>query len=534
MAYTEVLTGAPVQVSNQTYLALALSASLTLYWPREDSPDQTYLADLMDVTPSANGFVITLPDARLGSTGSVTIINNLSGSYSFTLNDNSGATIQAIAVGEVWILYLSSNSTAAGSWRSYQFGVQAGSVNVAALIGAGIKAIGTSLNQSMPVLTKSTNYTAVTADRAYVVLWTGGAGTLTLPSAATVGSDWFICVKNAGSGSLTISPPSGTIDSAASLVMPTSGSSSIFTDGTDYYTVGLGETSVGSFDYTTVNVAGTGNYTIAGAQLNRISYLLTGVLTGNRNFIVPTSTQQYWINNGTSGAYTLTVKTAAGTGVTVGQGLQAIVYCDGTNVVSAVVGTATPVPVAAGGTGSTTAAAARTALGSTATGDALYTSATAAAARTTLGSGAVGDAVFLTTTAAAGRSAIGLTGNYETGTFTATVTGEATAPTATMTYKIVGDVCTLYLSGATLLVASTTTAFTFSGLPAACRPSAIRNVPCVVEDNSVTNLPGECVLINSTSVTLAKITAGLVYNNAGFTAANNKGLADGWAATYPL
>lgn len=54
----------------------------------------------------------------------------------------------------------------------------------------------------------------------------------------------------------------------------------------------------------------------------------------------------------------------------------------------------------------TTAAQARTALGSTAVGDALFTTASAAAARTTLGSTAVGDALFITTSAAAARTTL--------------------------------------------------------------------------------------------------------------------------------
>lgn len=86
--------------------------------------------------------------------------------------------------------------------------------------------------------------------------------------------------------------------------------------------------------------------------------------------------------------------------------------------------------VANGGTSATTAAAARTnlgatvtgaalfttesvgtartTLGSTATGDALFTAASAAAARTTLGSTATGDALFTTASAAAARTTLGL------------------------------------------------------------------------------------------------------------------------------
>ena len=67
----------------------------------------------------------------------------------------------------------------------------------------------------------------------------------------------------------------------------------------------------------------------------------------------------------------------------------------------------TPVTVARGGTGAATAAGARTNLGSTTVGDAVYIAVSAAAARTTLGSTTVGDAVFIAASAAAARTAIG-------------------------------------------------------------------------------------------------------------------------------
>lgn len=60
----------------------------------------------------------------------------------------------------------------------------------------------------------------------------------------------------------------------------------------------------------------------------------TGTLTANRVINVPAVTKAYLVINDTSGAFTLTVKTAAGSGVEVTQGKMAIVICDGTNVVS--------------------------------------------------------------------------------------------------------------------------------------------------------------------------------------------------------
>jgi len=64
------------------------------------------------------------------------------------------------------------------------------------------------------------------------------------------------------------------------------------------------------------------------------------------------------------------------------------------------------IPLTAGGTGSTTASAARTALGATTTGNSLFTSVDAAAARTTLGATTTGNDLFTSADAAAARTAI--------------------------------------------------------------------------------------------------------------------------------
>lgn len=73
--------------------------------------------------------------------------------------------------------------------------------------------------------------------------------------------------------------------------------------------------------------------TLSTAQNRNPVIECTGTLTANRNLIVKTYTKHFWIYNNTSGAYTVTVKTAAGTGVEIAQGNWAKVYCDGTNVV---------------------------------------------------------------------------------------------------------------------------------------------------------------------------------------------------------
>lgn len=62
----------------------------------------------------------------------------------------------------------------------------------------------------------------------------------------------------------------------------------------------------------------------------------TGTLTAARNVIVPTTSKLYFIKNSTTGGYALTIKTAAGSGVSVRNGGYAVVFSDGTDVVAPV------------------------------------------------------------------------------------------------------------------------------------------------------------------------------------------------------
>lgn len=63
----------------------------------------------------------------------------------------------------------------------------------------------------------------------------------------------------------------------------------------------------------------------------------TGALTAARSITVPTASKLYYVENATTGGFTLTIKTAAGTGVDVVSGAKALVACDGTNVINPLV-----------------------------------------------------------------------------------------------------------------------------------------------------------------------------------------------------
>jgi microcystin-dependent protein len=90
-----------------------------------------------------------------------------------------------------------------------------------------------------------------------------------------------------------------------------------------------------------LNVAGSGDFTLTTAngaedQARYATLVLTGTLTGNRNLIIPSSPKNYNIINQTSGAFTITVKQAAGTGFALPATGPSIVVATSTTCIDAV------------------------------------------------------------------------------------------------------------------------------------------------------------------------------------------------------
>jgi len=387
-SYTQVFGGANIYPSDVSYRYVSLTIDQVLDWPLEAAPTTDVVASIMDINATATSLVITMPDATEASTGETVLFNNV-GANTFTVKTSTGTVICAPQSGNAFQIYLTDNSTAAGTWRAFQYGASVSSTNAAALAGLGIKAIATTLNQSMPVSTFNTNYTTGTSDRAKALVWTGGAGTLSFNSAPSLGSDWFVNVRNNGTGDLTLDPNSSElINSASTLTLAPGDSAIVVTDGSQFWTIGLGQSAVYAFSLLQIDISGSGNYTLSVSELNKTAYVFTGTLTGDRYVIVPTTIQQYWISNQTTGSYQFGIKTAAQAipGITLAQSARAIFYCDGTDVVDADTSTVSlPVQINQGGTSATTASSARTNLGATTVGNAVFTAASTAAAQIALG-----------------------------------------------------------------------------------------------------------------------------------------------------
>lgn len=85
----------------------------------------------------------------------------------------------------------------------------------------------------------------------------------------------------------------------------------------------------------TVTYTSTNTSQIARNLVLNVISSVGGGLTAPRNLIVPTINKNYLVKNNTTGGQAITVKTAAGAGVTIPNGYKTFVYVNGTDVVQA-------------------------------------------------------------------------------------------------------------------------------------------------------------------------------------------------------
>jgi hypothetical protein len=340
-SYTNPFTNQTVNPSAVGYESLSLTANTLLQWPINGITG-TPASNIIDVTATSSGtstgWLLELPPASQVSTGQSVIVRNV-GSNLFTVADSSGNTIVSVTSGVAQFIFLIDNSTTNGVWASFVLGAGTAAANASALAGYGLLPVGLTLNQALNVTTYSASSTLNSASRAQFNVWNGGVGAFTLPSASTVGNNWFTIIRNGGSGVLTLTPVgTDTIDGNASQQLQLTESLVLVCNGTSgYNTYAYGRSNQFAFTQLVQTVTG-GTLTLTSAQGSNIIQEYFGALTSNQIVVLPSTVQLYSLQNNTTGSYTLTFKTAAvgGTTVVVPQNQNAFVVCDGTNVFNAV------------------------------------------------------------------------------------------------------------------------------------------------------------------------------------------------------
>ena len=333
MSYVNPFTGQTLSPSQVGYEELTLSASTYLQWPINGN-DTSVVANIIQVTATTSGLNLLLPSALQVSTGQSVLIQNI-GANSFTVTDISGNTIIAIASGIAEYIFLTDNTTNNGTWSTVTFGAGTSSANAAALAGYGLTAINTTLNQQYAESSLFSNAVLNDTYRAQFLVWASGVGTITLPSASTVGNGWFVMVRNGGSGIVTLTPVgTDTIDSNATQQLQLTESLVIVSNGIDgWSTFAYGRSNVFAYTQLAKTVTG-GTDTLTAVEYANVVQEYFGALTSNQIIVLPSTVQIYYLNNQTTGSFSLTFQTSAVSAatVTVPQLQTLTVVCDGTNV----------------------------------------------------------------------------------------------------------------------------------------------------------------------------------------------------------
>lgn len=338
MSYNSPFTGNVIQPTDVSYRSVTLTADTQLEWPINGNATDDYAARIMDVTATSASLSLWMPPADQTSVGNDALIRNV-GANSFTVKTYGGAgTIITVATGEAKYIYIKANATSTGTWGNIAFGVGTSAPDASALSGYGLLAIGSTLNQSHPVASLVTGYTFLSGDRAQTYVWSGGVGTATLLTAATLGNNWFVLFKNNGTGTVTVSTTGGQLfDGATTKGFSPGESAFIVCTGTNYVTVGYGQSSQFNFNVLTKPVTG-GAYTLTASEASNTIQFYTGTLVSNVTVTYPPVVNFYVISNQTSaGGFTLTVTTGIGgaASAVIPAGGQATVICDGTNFYNA-------------------------------------------------------------------------------------------------------------------------------------------------------------------------------------------------------
>ena len=335
-SYVSPFTGDVIQPTDVSYAAYTLTGDLQLEWPSGATPAEYPAARIMDVTAGTTGYSLIMPPANQVSVGQDALIRCIGST--FTVKNYDGGTICTVSSSNAQYIYLTDNSTTAGTWGVLGFGTGTSSADAATLAGYGLMAISATLNQSHPAQTITSPYTFATTDRAQVKVWTSGSGSGTLPLAASLANNWFTLFKNNGTGSFTITPTGGELIDGQSLkTFNPDESAFIICNGTEFITVGYGQSPNYVFSVLSYPVTG-GSYYLTSSNAGSLIQEYIGTLVANVTVYYPPVVNLYVVSNQTvDNGYTLTLTTGitGSAAAVVPPGQQATLVCDGTNFLNA-------------------------------------------------------------------------------------------------------------------------------------------------------------------------------------------------------
>ena len=303
--YTSPFTGTVVQPTDVSFYNLTtalFTADVDLYWPAVVNPTQVPAARIIDASANSAGLTIVLPQADQGAVGTDILIRN-KGAFTFTVTDFVGGQSVSIAAGVSKYFYLTGNSTPAGVWSNVTFGTGTSAADAASLQGAGLTTLDGLLATTQNIIQASSVPTLTDDSRAKTYVWTGGAGTITLPVYSSLSDGWYVGFRNGGTGTLNFAANSPSTINTQNTISTNPGDSGYIVyqaSSGNFFTIGLAAPSNVTFTSATYDVD-----SIIGSSFSLVSYApiiqsyvaLSGTRTTNLTVTLPATTQIYILSN---------------------------------------------------------------------------------------------------------------------------------------------------------------------------------------------------------------------------------------------
>lgn len=341
--FTSPFTGNVIQPTDVSFANVTLTSVTQLYWPQYVNDGQQVVARIMDVSATGTGCILALPNALQGSVGSDILIRNV-GAYDFAVQNYDQVNSFTVLTGQAAYTYLSSNTTAGGTWENIAFGAGVAYADAATLAGNSTAAILGKLETAFVTSSYIIAPTISDASRGHCLVWTSGAGTWTLPPVSSLSEGWFILVRNNGTGALTIqtSAVNSTIDDQSTITLPLGDSCFICVNRDitkqDFFTIGRARPNSLTFSSATYDVD-----TVVGSSLSLITNTpiiqrftaLSGARTSSLLVQLPAVTQVYYFLNDTNqNSYNINFQVQGSSQVpySLAASRQAIVLSDGNNI----------------------------------------------------------------------------------------------------------------------------------------------------------------------------------------------------------
>jgi hypothetical protein len=302
--------------------------NLVTFWPTPYTTSTDILAATTNINVGAfTGCSINFPDANQVSLGmNIFIRADPANTVTFEVNNFIGAAIQTVAAGTVWWIQLTAyTEDGAGVWNTIQMGAGTSAATASALAGLGLitgsslpVANQTKLNTYIPTQSVTNTYTVLNTDQSSLILLGGGSYTVTIPPFY---NGYDVSFSNTTNGIVTLVPESGTINNNTSLQLYPNQTATIVSDGTNLWSLGLGQGSLFADQIITVDLASIktgGTYTLSEGQSNGFVIQLfcsTGPISGNITVYFPNIPSNWYVSNfcATSNLSTVSIQLINGT-----------------------------------------------------------------------------------------------------------------------------------------------------------------------------------------------------------------------------